>query len=106
MRREGCLFGADRGLFDAIADEARLAVDALENAVARRANPAGCIVHSDRGSQFRARKFMHALNRHGLVGSMGRVGTAGDNAAMESFSRSCKRTFWTGGGGLPGRHYA
>ena len=28
---------------------------------------------------------MHALNRHGLVGSMGRVGAAGDNAAMESF---------------------
>ena len=28
---------------------------------------------------------MAALNRHGLVGSMGRVGAAGDNAAMESF---------------------
>lgn len=25
----------------------------------------------------------HALNRHGMVGSMGRVGAAGDNAAME-----------------------
>ena len=25
------------------------------------------------------------LNRHGMVGSMGRVGSAGDNAAMESF---------------------
>lgn|GEM_PF-280675 len=28
---------------------------------------------------------MAALNRHSLVGSMGRVGAAGDNAAMESF---------------------
>ena len=28
---------------------------------------------------------MHALRRHGLVGSMGKVGAAGDNAAMESF---------------------
>ena len=27
---------------------------------------------------------MHALNRHHLVGSMGKVGAAGDNAAMES----------------------
>ena len=27
----------------------------------------------------------HALNRHSMVGSMGRVGAAGDNAAMESF---------------------
>jgi hypothetical protein len=31
------------------------------------------------------REFVHALNRHGMVGSMGRVGAAGDNAAMESF---------------------
>ncbi|WIG19297.1 IS3 family transposase [Kocuria rosea] len=62
-----------------------LAVQALHNAVARRGDVAGCIVHSDRGSQFRSRKFVHALNRHGLVGSMGKVGAAGDNAAMESF---------------------
>jgi transposase InsO family protein len=69
--------------------KSRLAVTALENAVARRATDgaevAGCIVHSDRGSQFRSRKFVHALNRHQLTGSMGRVGAAGDNAAMESF---------------------
>jgi transposase InsO family protein len=65
--------------------QARLAVQALENAVARRGDVAGCIVHSDRGSQFRSRKVLRALERHGLVGSMGRVGAAGDNAAMESF---------------------
>lgn len=28
---------------------------------------------------------MYAINRHGLAGSTGRVGAAGDNAAMESF---------------------
>lgn len=28
---------------------------------------------------------MHALNRFRMIGSMGRVGAAGDNAAMESF---------------------
>jgi len=65
--------------------KARLAVDALNNAIARRGNVTGCIVHSDRGSQFRSRKFINALRVHGLVGSMGRVGAAGDNAAMESF---------------------
>lgn len=68
---------------------ARLAVDALNNAVARRRieghEVAGCILHADRGSQFRSRKMAHALNRHGMVGSMGRVASAGDNAAMESF---------------------
>ena len=63
----------------------RLAVDALNNAVEMRGNVAGCVVHSDRGSQFRSRKFLNALRSHGLVGSMGRVGAAGDNAAMESF---------------------
>ncbi|MGD7705033.1 IS3 family transposase, partial [Microlunatus sp. Y2014] len=65
--------------------KSRLAVAALSNAVARRGDVAGCVVHSDRGSQFRSRKFVHALNRHDLVGSMGRVGACGDNAAMESF---------------------
>ena len=43
------------------------------------------IVHSDRGSQSRSRKFITALKYHGLVDSIGRVGAAGDNAAMESF---------------------
>ena len=65
--------------------KARLAVNALDNAVSRRRDAAGCIVHSDRGSQFRSRMFVHALNRHHLIGSMGKVGAAGDNAAMESF---------------------
>ncbi|MDF1910419.1 integrase core domain-containing protein, partial [Mycolicibacterium smegmatis] len=36
-------------------------------------------------AQFRSRKFVHALSHHEMVGSMGRVGAAGDNAAMESF---------------------
>ncbi|MCV7090732.1 IS3 family transposase, partial [Mycobacterium interjectum] len=53
-------------------------------AVARRGDVAGCVVHSDRGSQFRSRKFVHALGRHDMVGSMARR-AAGDNAAMESF---------------------
>lgn len=65
--------------------KSRLATTALSNAVGRRGAVAGCILHTDRGSQFRSRKFVHALSRHGMVGSMGRVGAAGDNAAMESF---------------------
>ena len=68
--------------------KSQLAVDALTSAVARRGGPAavaGCVVHSDRGSQLRSRKFVRALAANGLVGSMGRVGAAGDNAAMESY---------------------
>jgi len=62
-----------------------LAVRALNNAVMRRGNVAGCVFHTDRGSQFRSRKFRRALDQYDMVGSMGRVGAAGDNAAMESF---------------------
>lgn len=68
--------------------QASLAVNALEQAVARRGGTdavAGCIVRSDRGSQFRSALFQDALTAHGLIGSMGQVGAAGDNAAMESF---------------------
>ena len=65
--------------------KARLAVNALVSAVSRRGDVAGCLVHSDRGSQFRSRKFLAELRRHHVVGSMGQVGAAGDNAAMESF---------------------
>ena len=69
--------------------KSRLAKKALDSAVARRRieghDVAGCVVHSDRGSQFRSRKFVRALKRHDLVGSMGQVGSSADNAAMESF---------------------
>lgn len=66
--------------------ESQIAVDALESAVARRGRKvAGCRLHSDRGSQFRSRKLQQALWHHHMLGSMGQVGSAGDNAAMESF---------------------
>ncbi|WP_103377149.1 IS3 family transposase [Streptomyces noursei] len=65
--------------------KSRLAVTALDNAVARREHVHGCVLHSDRGSQFRSRKFVQALDRHRMTGSIGRVGAAGDNAAMECF---------------------
>jgi putative transposase len=64
---------------------AKLATDALRAAIARRRPDRVVIVHSDRGSQFRSRLFGAALKAAGLRGSMGRVASAGDNAAMESF---------------------
>jgi putative transposase len=62
----------------------QLAVDAQTNAIALR-RPTGTVVHSDRGSQFRSHTFVQTLRRNSVVGSMGRVGTCADNAAMESF---------------------
>ncbi|MBT1620551.1 IS3 family transposase [Curtobacterium flaccumfaciens pv. poinsettiae] len=61
-----------------------LAVAALQMAISRR-NPSGTVIHSDRGSQFRSKKFVRALSDAGLLGSMGRVSACADNAAMESF---------------------
>ncbi|HEX2942130.1 MAG TPA: IS3 family transposase, partial [Rhodopila sp.] len=51
----------------------------------RSGKVAGCRLHSDRGSQFRSRQLQQSLWRHQMLGSMGQVGSAGDNAAMESF---------------------
>ena len=71
-----------------IADHLRaeLVVDAIEMAKWRRRPPAGqTVVHSDRGSQYTSWAFGHRLRAAGLLGSMGRVGTAADNALMESF---------------------
>jgi len=64
---------------------AGLAVSALRIAIARRQPDGTVVVHSDRGSQFRSRAFRSVLAASGLAGSMGRVASAGDNAAMESF---------------------
>ena len=64
--------------------KASLAVAALRNAVELR-RPSGTVVHSDRGSQFRAKRFVRLLRNNGLIGSMGRTGACADNAAMESF---------------------
>jgi len=65
--------------------KASLAVAALRNALALRAPAPGLVVHSDRGSQFRSKKYVRVLKTHQVRGSMGRVGACGDNAAMESF---------------------
>jgi transposase InsO family protein len=66
--------------------QSQIAVDALESAVARRGgNVTGCVLHSDRGGQFRSRKLQQSLWRHQMIGSMGQVASAADNAAMESF---------------------
>jgi len=82
--------------------KSRLAVDALASAVARRAvDVAGCTVHSDRGSQFRSRKFLAELRRHDLLGSMGQVASQATTRRWSRSSRCCRRTSWTGAGGPP-----
>jgi len=64
---------------------AGLAVGALRAAIARRQPTGTVVVHSDRRGHFRSRAFRAVLAGAELTGSMGRVSSAGDNAAMESF---------------------
>ncbi len=64
---------------------ADLACAALRHALARRSPEGTVIVHSDRGGPFRSRSFQRLLSMNGLAGSMGRVASAADNAAMESW---------------------
>ena len=50
----------------------------------------GVIFHSDRGSEYTADAFQTACRRLGVVQSMGRVGSALDNAAAEAFNSTIK----------------
>lgn len=77
-----------------IADHLRseLVTDALEMACwRRRPAPGRTVLHSDRGSQYTSWAFGHRLRQAGLLGSMGRVGSAYDNAMMESFFSTLQR---------------
>ena len=65
---------------------AELAQTAVNMALAiRGGNVRGVIFHTDRGSQYTAEAFTKACRRLGIVQSMGKVGSALDNAAAESF---------------------
>jgi putative transposase len=71
-----------------IADHIRaeLVADAIQMAVwRRRPAPGQCIAHSDHGSQYTSWLFGRRLRDAGLLGSMGSVGDAFDNAMAESF---------------------
>jgi putative transposase len=66
--------------------DAELAVAAIKMAVAVRGGDVrGVIFHTDRGSEYTARDFGLVCERFGITQSMGRVGSALDNAASESF---------------------
>ncbi len=70
---------------------AKLVVDALTIAVARRKPGEGLIHHSDRGSQHTSLEFGRTLEQAGILPSMGSVGDAYDYAMAESFVSTLKR---------------
>ena len=71
-----------------IADHLRaeLVVDALQMAIWRRdRREAGTVMHTDHGSQYTSWAFGRRLRAAGILGSMGSIGDALDNAMAESF---------------------
>jgi len=84
-----------------IADHLRteLVLDAVDMARLRR-RPDGTVLHSDRGAQYTSWLFGNRMREAGLMGSMGKVASAYDNALMESFWGSMQielldRRAWT-----------
>jgi putative transposase len=67
-----------------------LVVDALRMALWRRKPAPGLVHHSDRGVQYTALSFSERLREVGIAPSMGRTGTALDNAMAESFVSTLK----------------
>ena len=67
-----------------------IVVDALQMAIARGKPSPGLVHHSDRGVQYTSLSFSKRLEDEGLLPSMGRVGSAHDNALAESFVATLK----------------
>jgi transposase InsO family protein len=66
--------------------DAQLAYAALAMAVAVRGGAVdGVILHTDQGSEYTARLFRDSCTRLGIKQSMGRVGSALDNAVIEAW---------------------
>jgi putative transposase len=71
--------------------DADLVVASLRMAATTRGGTVdGVIFHSDRGSEYTSEAYEIACRRLGVLQSMGRVGSALDNAAAESFNSTIK----------------
>ncbi|MEV7089464.1 IS3 family transposase [Streptomyces sp. NPDC093085] len=64
---------------------AELVVDALDMAQGRADLKPGCVIHSDRGSEYTSAQFGNRIRELGLRQSCGLTGSCFDNAAAESF---------------------
>jgi putative transposase len=69
----------------------RLAIAALERAIARRQPPPGLVHHSDRGIQYASVEYVTLVQAHHMISSMSRPANPYDNASCESFMKTLKR---------------
>ena len=70
--------------------DTQLTLAALKVAVRNAQPPAGCIHHTDRGSQYASEPYRRALSDFGLRGSMSAPAHPYDNAQGESFMKTLK----------------
>ena len=71
--------------------EGAITRDALTMALEDRRPGAGCLSHSDRGSQYAAHDSQALLAAHAMVPSMSRTGDCWDSAVAERFFATLKR---------------
>ncbi|MFF5088564.1 DDE-type integrase/transposase/recombinase [Streptomyces niveus] len=69
----------------ALSHRAELVVDALDMAAALGRLEPGCVIHSDRGSEYTSRQLRTTVGELGNRQSMGRTASCFDNAVAESF---------------------
>jgi len=70
---------------------ARLAMAALERAIAAREPRPGLVHHSDRGVQYASHDYVALLKKHHITPSMSRPANPYDNATCESFMKTLKQ---------------
>ncbi|KNY26119.1 Integrase catalytic region [Pseudobacteroides cellulosolvens ATCC 35603 = DSM 2933] len=62
-----------------------LVIRCLNQAIGRRSNPKGVLIHSDMGTQYCSKDYQQLLKKHTFICSMSRKGNCWGNAPMESF---------------------
>ncbi len=70
---------------------ARLATEALLQAITARRPLPGLVHHSDRGIQYASAEYVAILKQHEMIPSMSRPANPYDNASCESFIKTLKR---------------
>lgn len=67
-----------------------LAIATLEDAIQVRGVSSGVMFHTDRGSQFTAKRFWQFLDQHGMIQSFSAKGYPYDNAVMDKYLKHKK----------------
>jgi transposase InsO family protein len=73
-------------------NDRHLTIKALDMALKRRCPDVGLLHHSDQGCTYASEDYQTILDAHGITCSMSRRGDCYDNAVMESFFSSAKRS--------------